>query len=613
MSFKIKDGVRIGTVDVFNNSGALLVSAPSVANSLSTGAGLTGGPYNGSGAVTIAHSNSVTAGTASEGGSTRTLAFGGTFNIPSVTYDANGHITGKGSITLTLPASPGTPNNGTFAVSIGTAGATNTTVTWGTATGFSANAASNLTYDLKVGPALTNLATLMTTAGAGFIKRGATADTYTIDTNTYLTAESDTLQTVTGRGATSSVATITLSASTASSTTSTGTLVVTGGVGIGGAVNIGGATAVGGNLTVTGNLIVNGTTTTINSTTITVDDILLELGDVTTPTDTTANGGGILLKGTTNKTITWLSATNAWTSSVAFSAPNFISTVATGTAPLTVASTTLVTNLNADLLDGNHASAFALSSSVGNGTLGVSIGTAGASGTTVTWGTSTGFSANTASNVTYDLKVGPALTALATLMNTAGAGFIKRGATANTYTIDTNTYLTSESDTLDTVVSRGNSTGYLINFTNTTDSTDQTNGAVIVSGGVSVVKNLTVGGSIRRSPTAYSDPISDSDVITASVETVGTTLIDSWSIADYRSAKYLIQLFKGSGDVQVSEVLVLHNDTTTTMTQYGVLEFGTEIGTITSDISGGNVRLFLTVSDVTFFTQVRMVRTRITD
>ena len=41
-------------------------------------------------------------------------------------------------------------------------------------------------------------------------------------------------------------------------------------------------------------------------------------------------------------------------------ATGFISTQATGTAPLTVASTTAVTNLNADLLDGNHAAAFAL-------------------------------------------------------------------------------------------------------------------------------------------------------------------------------------------------------------------------------------------------------------
>ena len=67
------------------------------------------------GKVTINHSNSVTAGTASEGGSTRTLAYGGTFNVPSVTYDSQGHITGKGSVTLTLPASDNTDTKVTSA------------------------------------------------------------------------------------------------------------------------------------------------------------------------------------------------------------------------------------------------------------------------------------------------------------------------------------------------------------------------------------------------------------------------------------------------------------------------------------------------------------------
>lgn len=76
-----------------------------------------------------------------------------------------------------------------------------------------------------------------------------------------------------------------------------------------------GTTTVNNSLTVTGNLVVNGTTTTINSTTLTVDDIVVELGDVATPTDVTANGGGILLKGATNKTFLWQSATAAWTSS----------------------------------------------------------------------------------------------------------------------------------------------------------------------------------------------------------------------------------------------------------------------------------------------------------
>lgn len=43
-------------------------------------------------------------------------------------------------------------------------------------------------------------------------------------------------------------------------------------------------------------------------------------------------------------------------------APTFTSTVPTGTSPFTIASNTLVANLNADLLDGNDASAFASSS-----------------------------------------------------------------------------------------------------------------------------------------------------------------------------------------------------------------------------------------------------------
>ena len=73
------------------------------------------------------------------------------------------------------------------------------------------------------------------------------------------------------------------------------------------------ATAV--NLTLSGNLIVNGTTTTINSTTLSVDDKNIELGTVDTPSDTTADGGGITLKGATDKTFNWVDATDAWTSS----------------------------------------------------------------------------------------------------------------------------------------------------------------------------------------------------------------------------------------------------------------------------------------------------------
>tara|TARA_Y100000004_G_scaffold172198_1_gene208811 strand:- start:3955 stop:5391 length:1437 start_codon:yes stop_codon:yes gene_type:complete len=67
------------------------------------------------------------------------------------------------------------------------------------------------------------------------------------------------------------------------------------------------------NVTVDGNLTVNGTTTTIDSTTLTVEDKNIELGVVTTPTDVTADGGGITLKGATDKTINWVDSTDCWT------------------------------------------------------------------------------------------------------------------------------------------------------------------------------------------------------------------------------------------------------------------------------------------------------------
>jgi len=60
-------------------------------------------------------------------------------------------------------------------------------------------------------------------------------------------------------------------------------------------------------------LTVEGTTTTINSTTLTVDDKNIELGSVGSPTDTTADGGGITLKGTSDKTIIWDNANDNWT------------------------------------------------------------------------------------------------------------------------------------------------------------------------------------------------------------------------------------------------------------------------------------------------------------
>ena len=64
-----------------------------------------------------------------------------------------------------------------------------------------------------------------------------------------------------------------------------------------------------------GDLTVGGTTTTINTTNLDVEDKNITLGKVTTPSDTTADGGGLTLKGATDKTFNWVNATDSWTSS----------------------------------------------------------------------------------------------------------------------------------------------------------------------------------------------------------------------------------------------------------------------------------------------------------
>ena len=54
---------------------------------------------------TIGHSNAITAGTV-KGDNNKTLTFGGTFTIPSITYDAQGHITSTTTTTMTMPTNP---------------------------------------------------------------------------------------------------------------------------------------------------------------------------------------------------------------------------------------------------------------------------------------------------------------------------------------------------------------------------------------------------------------------------------------------------------------------------------------------------------------------------
>jgi hypothetical protein len=77
---------------------------------------------------------------------------------------------------------------------------------------------------------------------------------------------------------------------------------------------------VNGNTIIRGNLTVEGSTTTINTTNVSIEDLVIQLGAVVSPSNTTANGGGIVLEGGSggNKSLLWDQSTASWLSSENF-------------------------------------------------------------------------------------------------------------------------------------------------------------------------------------------------------------------------------------------------------------------------------------------------------
>ena len=113
--------------------------------------------------------------------------------------------------------------------------------------------------------------------------------------------------------------------------TSNVTVANNGSVTITGGGNLGLTVDSSGNATFAGTLTVSGTTTTINSTTLVVNDKNIELAKVVTPTDTTASGAGITIKGATDKILQWTaSATNGSSNTGYFSSTDNFNLGASG-------------------------------------------------------------------------------------------------------------------------------------------------------------------------------------------------------------------------------------------------------------------------------------------
>jgi hypothetical protein len=253
--------------------------------------------------------------------------------------------------------------------------------------------------------------------------------------------------------------------------------------------NIGAAT--GTSLVLSGDLTVNGTTTTINSTEITIDDKNITLGSVATPTDAGADGGGITLKGATDKTLSWVDATDSWTSSE-----------------------------HLDLASGKVLKV--------NGTQVLS---------------ATEYTGN-AATVTNGVYTTSKISALAATSSSELAG----------------------------VISDETGTGALV-FANT---------PTLVT---------PVLGAATATSIALADALLGTATATASTS---ATTIDTWSATTYSSAKYIVQMKKGT-DIEVIELLVtVDGSNNVYLTEYADVISNAQLGTTDAVYSSGNVLLQVT-------------------
>jgi hypothetical protein len=179
--------------------------------------------------------------------------FGGTGAIPVVTVNGKGLVTGVSTVA---------PNNGTLTLAV-------------SGTGLSGS--------------------------ASFTANQSGASTFTVTSNA---TSANTNNTIVARDGSGNFSAGTITANLTGNAT-----------GLSGTPNITVGVVTASSLTLSGNLTVNGTTTTLNTETLKVEDKNIELGVVNSPTNTTADGGGITLKGATDKTFNWVNATSSWTSS----------------------------------------------------------------------------------------------------------------------------------------------------------------------------------------------------------------------------------------------------------------------------------------------------------
>lgn len=171
---------------------------------------------------------------------------------------------------------------------------------------------------------------------------------------------------------------------------------------------------------------------------------------------------------------------------------------------------------------------------------------------------------------------------------------------------------------------------YYLDFANATN-TDYISLAYVTANGATTTDTISVGGLVVDTDTLYVDSANDrvgvntltpaaefqvSNAAISSSIVVGTSVtqytLDSLPIADFRTAKYLIQVHDTvANDYQTSELLLIHDDTTAYLTEYAIIYTSGALGSFDAALVSGDIRLYATPTS-TNSTTFKVIRQALT-